>query len=206
MSAHQRQAEPQFVVPSQGRNGATDLRGLQIIESRKVLQDLHEGEKCFPMAVRPVMQHLLTLGNLHLQIFHATAMLLELLAIAPAMGRMLLEIGFQILDGLGLRQHFTRQVVLRGGHVVPLSHMPHGQCQTAALLVTMTQLAGTAQLRGLDTFHLKAAEFGVQAHHGLTGHQQPDVVEGETEQQRKLTGPLTFLDDHRRCDAASELG
>ena len=43
----------------------------------------------------------------------------------------------------------------------------------------------------------------MDAHHGLTGKQDPDVVIGQTEQQRKLTGTLHLLDNHRWCDAPS---
>ena len=96
MATHQRQPEPEFVVAPQGSNGAADLRGIQLIEASEVLQDLHQGQEGLPVAVGPLMQQLLPFSDLQLQIFHAPAMLLQLFAISPAMGRMLLLLLLEI--------------------------------------------------------------------------------------------------------------
>ena len=87
------------------------------------------------------MEQLLALMNFMLKIFHPSPVLLELLAISPAMSRMLLKLIFQLLDEANLRQHFASQVVLSGGHVMTTCHMRYCQSQTATVLIAMTELA-----------------------------------------------------------------
>ena len=109
-------------------------------------------------------------------------MIKRLAAITPAMGRMGLEVVFQLLHQPSLGEHFTGQVVLRSGHVVALGHMGDRQGQTTTLLIAMAQLTSPMQIRSADTIHLQTAELGMQADHRLTGHQQPDILLGEAEQ------------------------
>ena len=126
MATHQRQPQPEFVVAPQGSNGAADLRGIQLIEASEVLQDLHQGQEGLPVTVGPLLQQLLPFSDLQLQIFHTPAVLLQLFAISPAMGRMLLLLLLEIPHQPGLGQHLPSQVVLRGGHVVAPGHVGHG--------------------------------------------------------------------------------
>ena len=90
-----------------------------------MLKDLHQGQEGLPVAIGPLMQQLLPFSDLQFQIFHAPAVLLELLAISPAMGRMLLLLLLEIPHQPGLSQHLPSQVILRGGHVVAPGHMSY---------------------------------------------------------------------------------
>ena len=69
----------------------------------------------------------------------------------------------------------------------------------------MAQLTGAGQLRDIQPIHLQATELRMDAHHRLTGQQDPDVFIGQAEQQRELTGPLHLLNDHRGRDAPPQL-
>ena len=102
MTTHQSQPQPQLVVAPQRGNGAANLRGIQLVETSKLLKDVHQGQEGLPVTVGPLMQHPLTFSDLEFQILHAAAVLLELLAIPPAMGRMLLLLLFEISDQPGL--------------------------------------------------------------------------------------------------------
>ena len=176
MTTHQCQAKPELVVATQSGNGATNLRGFQVIQAAKMPQDLNESQECLPVPVRAVMEQLLALTNFMLKIFHASPVLLELLAIPPAMSRMLFQLIFQLLDEAHLRQHFASQVVLSGGHVMTPCHMSHRQSQTATVLIAMTELTRTAEIRRRHAINLQTTQFRMQTHHPLAGQQDPDVV------------------------------
>ena len=163
-----------------------------------MLKDLHQGEECLPVPIGTVMEQLLPLGDLQFQLFHATPMLLELLAISPTMGWMGFQLSFKLLNGLHLSQNLPGEVVLGRGHVMALGHVPHSKSEATAVLISMAKLSSTPQIRGPQPLHLQTAQFGMQADHCLTGEQKPDVVVGEAKKKRKLTGALALLDDHRR--------
>ena len=205
MATHQGQTQPEFVVATEGCHGAADLRGLEVIQTAELLQDLHQSQKCLPVAVGAVMEQSLPLFDLLLQLLHPTTVLLELLAIAPAMGRMLLLLLLEITHRAGLGQHLSSQVVLRCGHVVTTGHVSHSKSKTTTGLIPVPQLAGPAQIRRRHSADLKTAQFSVDAHHGLTGQQHPEVVVREAEQQGELSRTIHLVDNHRRRDTTPQL-
>ena len=69
----------------------------------------------------------------------------------------------------------------------------------------MAQLTGAGQLRDIQPIHLQTTELRMDAHHRLTGQQDPDVFIDQAEQQRELTRPLHLLNDHRGRDAPPQL-
>ena len=145
VAAHQRQSQPQLVVAAQGGHGAAHLGGLQAIsprQSTEKAQHLNQGQEGVPVAIRAEVQQLLALLDLQLQLLHAAAMLLELAAVAPAVGRMQLQAFLQLMHLLGLVLHLTGQVVLGRGHVVATGHRGHRQGQAATGLVAMADLTG----------------------------------------------------------------
>ena len=185
MAAHQGQTQPQLVVTAQGGDGASHFGRLQAVlavHGAEEAEDLDQVQEGVPVAVGPVMQDAAPFVDLQLQLLHATAMLLELLAIAEAMGRMELQLCFQLLHQAGLVQHLAGQVVAGGVHVIATGHGGHRQSQTGTEIVAVAQFAGMMQLGRLQLLHLQAAEFGMQAHHRRAGQQNPDVLVGEAEQ------------------------
>ena len=190
VAAHQRQTQPEFVVAPQGGHGAAHLGGIEArfaIEAAEEAQDVDQGEEGVPVAVGAEVQQPLPLLQLGCQFLGAAAVLLELLAVAPAVGRVLLDRQLQLAHQQVLGLNFAGQVVAGGVHVVAAGHRGHRQGQAAALLVAMAQLAAVAQLGRLQLGHLQAAELGVEAHHRRAGQQDPDVLVGEAEQQGELT-------------------
>ena len=206
MATHQGQSKPKLVVPTEGGHRATDLRRIEVIQTAKLLKDFHQRQKRLPMAVGTVMKQSLTLFDLMFQLLHPTAMLLELLAVTPAMGGMLLLLIFEITHRVSLSQHLSGQVVLRRGHVVTTGHMSHRKSKTATGLIAMTQLTGPTQVRCCHATDLQAAQFNVDAHHRLTGQEHPEVVVREAKQQGELTRAIHLVDNHRRRDPTSQLG
>ena len=87
-----------------------------------MLQDFNQRQEGLPVAVGPPVQQLLALGDLLFQFLHAAALFFELLAIAPAVGRVQLQLLLQRPHQLGLIAHFPSQVVLGGVHVMALGH------------------------------------------------------------------------------------
>ena len=137
-------------------------------------------EERFPMAVGPLMEQLLTLSDLLFELFHAASMLFKLLAISPAVGRMLLWSScFQIV----LNQTGPGSALLRPGRtaVWPCRGV-WAMCATARAspplcLVTMAEFPRTGEIRRRHTIHLKTTELGMNAHHCLTGQHHPNVFD-----------------------------
>ena len=195
VATHQRQPQPQLVVTPQGRHGAAHFGGLEALGARQaaeVAQHLDQGQEGVPVAVGAEVQQPLAFLDLQLQLLHPPPMLFELAAVAPAVGRLQLQLLLQLLHQLGLGLHLTGQVVLGRGHVVAAGHRGHRQGQAAAGLVAVVVLTDALQRRGLHLAHLQAAELGMQAHHGAAGHQDPEVVVGEAEQQGELPRTLAL--------------
>jgi hypothetical protein len=90
------------------------------------------------------MKQPLPLSDFVLQLLHATTVFFELLAITPTVGWMLLEVQLQLLHQTSLGENLTRQVVLRGRHVVASRHMGHSQRELTTGLIPMADLAQTA--------------------------------------------------------------
>ena len=201
VAAHQRQSQPQLVVAAEGGHGAAHFGRLQAISSRQSTekaQHLNQGQEGIPVAIRAEVQQLLALLDLQLQLLHAAAVLLELAAVAPAVGRMQLQAFLQLMHLLGLVLHLTGQVVLGRGHVVATGHVGNGKGQATAGLIAVAQLAKLAQLGGIHLAHLQATELGMETHHPVAGQQQPKVLVGEALEQRKLPRPFHLLHNHRR--------
>ena len=158
------------------------------------------------MAVGAEVQQALALFQFRLQLLGAAAVPLELFAVAPAVGGVLLDRRLQLPHQQVLGLHLTGQVVAGGVHVVAAGHRGHRQGQAAALLVAVAQFASVPQFGRLQLGHLQAAQFGMEAHHRRTGQQDPHVLVGEAEQQGELTGALHLLHHHRRRHPALELG
>ena len=205
MATHQGQSEPELVVTAQSCHGPPDFRGLQLIHAAELLKNLKQGQEGFPVAVGAVVQQPLPLLNLLLQLLHPAPMLLQLLAISPAMGGMGVLLLFQGLHHPGLGQHLPRQVVLRRRHVVTPGHMSHREGQTTTGLIAMAQFTGLVQVRSCNSIHLQTAQFGMDADDGLAWQQQPDVLIAQTEEQRELTGAVNLVDDHSGRYPAAQL-
>ena len=209
VAAHQRQAEPQFVVAAQGGHGATDLGRLEPLitgQGTEMAQHVDQGQEGVPVPVGPEVQQPLALLDLESQLLHPATVLLELAAVAPPVGGMEFELLLQLLHQLGLALHLGGQVVLGGVHVVATGHRSDRQGQAAAGLIAVAQLTGVAQLGGLELPDLQTAQLGVQADHRRTGQQNPEVVVGQAQQQRELARAVDLLHNHGRCDPALELG
>ena len=93
---------------TQRRHSATNLSGFQLIKTAKVLQDLDQRQKRLPVAVRAMVQQPLPFLDLLIKLLHPAPMLLQLLAISPAMSRMPLQLIFQLPDQANLKQHLSR--------------------------------------------------------------------------------------------------
>ena len=206
MTTHQSQAKPEFVIAPQGRHGAADLRGVKVLQATELLKDVAQGQEGFPVAVGAMVQQMLPFFDLRLQLLHPASMFLELLAITPAMGRMLFLFLLEFVDQTGLREHFAGQVVLRCGHVVAPGHVRHGKGKASAGLIAVAQLPAALQLRGLNGIDLKAAQFRMETDHRLAGEQDPDVVVGQAEQKRELPRTVHLVHDHRRTHTTTQLG
>ena len=137
VAAHQGQTKPELVIPPQRRHRATDLGGVQRIQAAEMLQDFDQRKKRLPVAIGPLVQHLLTLGDLQLQLLHAPPLLLELLAITPAMGGMQFQLLLEGVHQFGMLTHLPSQVILGSVHVMPACHRRHRQSKPSAGLIAV---------------------------------------------------------------------
>ena len=152
------------------------------------------------------MKQPLPLSDFVLQLLHATTVFFELLAVTPTVGWMLLEVQLQLLHQTSLGEYLTRQVVLRGRHVVAFRHMGHSQSELPTGLIPMADLPRPLQHRRNHPIHLKATQFSVKTDDALTGQQNPYVVVRETEQSGKLARPIHLFNNHCWGNPSAKLG